>query len=47
MKAAFQSKCAICGDDIREGDEIKLLVEEGEDGGDWVHEECWEDEHGV
>lgn len=33
--ATFDSKCAACGDWIREGDEIVLTPDE-----EWVHLEC-------
>lgn len=33
MEATYESKCAVCGDAIHEGDEIGF----DEDAQDWVH----------
>lgn len=36
--AEFHSKCAACGDDIDEGDEIVLDPDD-----DWIHVDCEEE----
>lgn len=38
--AAFPSRCAVCDEPIFEGDLIALLEPDGE----WVHEQCADEE---
>lgn len=48
ITAEHRSKCVACGDDIMPGHEIEFLRDEDDEpdsGGDWVHLECYEDEH--
>lgn len=42
VEAQYRSKCAACGKWVEEGD----LIEYDREAEEWLHVECYENEHG-